>query len=188
MDNMTEDETGERVPIISNNRLRYTFRQFSTAATHSGYPNNQEYLATMGVLSFWNGAYNSNGNSNLRYCNEGEIQSKTTYGTNANGAYYKFGDGTLICAKRVTGTIKIDEEWYSLGLTSGASKFSLGNWAMNFISKPNVTVMFDGGNPQWVAAFPDDPTTSFCGSIESASASTRTAGAYYQVIGIGRWK
>lgn len=76
MNNMTEDKTGERVPIISNNRLRYTFRQFSTAATHSGYPNNQEYLATMGVLSFWNGAYNSNGSSNLRYCNEGEIQGK----------------------------------------------------------------------------------------------------------------
>lgn len=39
----------------------------ATAATHTDYNNNQDYLPNMRFLSFWNGAYNSSGNSNLTY-------------------------------------------------------------------------------------------------------------------------
>lgn len=39
----------------------------ATAATHTDYNNNQDYLPNMRFLSFWNGAYNSSGNSNLSY-------------------------------------------------------------------------------------------------------------------------
>lgn len=39
----------------------------ATAATHTDWDNNQDYLPNMRFLSFWNGAYNSSGSSNLRY-------------------------------------------------------------------------------------------------------------------------
>ena len=39
----------------------------ATAATHTDYNNNQDYLPNMRFLSFWNGAYDSSGHSNLKY-------------------------------------------------------------------------------------------------------------------------
>lgn len=39
----------------------------ATAVTHTDYNNNQNYIPNMSFLSFWNGAYNSSGNSNLTY-------------------------------------------------------------------------------------------------------------------------
>lgn len=57
-----------------------------SAKTHSDYPNNQDYLATLSMLSYWNGAYNSSGTSNLTYCSGGTIQPrpKVLY-SNASG-------------------------------------------------------------------------------------------------------
>ena len=39
----------------------------ATTQTHTDYNNNQDYLPNMRFLSFWNGAYNSSNNSNLKY-------------------------------------------------------------------------------------------------------------------------
>ena len=42
-----------------------------SAATHSDYNNNQDLLITRNFMSYWNGAYNGGGKSNLAYCNKG---------------------------------------------------------------------------------------------------------------------
>lgn len=45
----------------------------ATAVTHTDYNNNQGYIPAMSFLSFWNGAYNSSNNSNLKYLANGCI-------------------------------------------------------------------------------------------------------------------
>ena len=46
--------------------------------THSDYNNNQGRVATLNFLSYWNGAYNSTGKSNLAYCNRGAFGTIVT--------------------------------------------------------------------------------------------------------------
>lgn len=47
----------------------------ATAVTHTDYNNNQNYIPNMSFLSFWNGAYNSSGNSNISHLANGCIKS-----------------------------------------------------------------------------------------------------------------
>lgn len=47
----------------------------ATAVTHTDYNNNQDYIPNMRFLSFWNGAYNSSGNSNISKLANGCIKS-----------------------------------------------------------------------------------------------------------------
>lgn len=66
------------IPVIKDNNLQYTTRFKPTSKTHSQYNIEQDRLATLSMLSYWNGAYNSGNNSNLTYCSQGEIQAKPT--------------------------------------------------------------------------------------------------------------
>ena len=43
------------------------------AVTHTAYPTNATYVPDMSFISFWNGAYSANNQSNLKYCYQGEI-------------------------------------------------------------------------------------------------------------------
>ena len=83
------------VVVGPDGRMDYTQRKFSTSKTHTDYNNNQDYVPTLSFLSFWNGAYDSGGNSNLTYAHQGEIQCKpTTLWTNSNPSA-AFGSQTI---------------------------------------------------------------------------------------------
>lgn len=45
----------------------------ASTVTHTAYPNNANYVPDMSFISFWNGAYSANNQSNLKYCYQGEI-------------------------------------------------------------------------------------------------------------------
>ena len=45
----------------------------ASAATNTAYPTNSSYVPDMSFLTFWNGARNSNNQSSLKYCYQGEI-------------------------------------------------------------------------------------------------------------------
>ena len=45
----------------------------ANAVTHTAYPTNSTYVPYMSFISFWNGAYSANNQSNLKYCYQGEI-------------------------------------------------------------------------------------------------------------------
>lgn len=72
----TRNTTDTWIPVVKDNTLQYTTRYKPTAKTHSQYSIEQDRLATLAMLSYWNGAYNSGNNSNLTYCHQGEIQAK----------------------------------------------------------------------------------------------------------------
>lgn len=81
----------------------------SSTQTHTNYNTNGTYVPTMNFLSFWNGAYASNGSSNLTYCAQGTIIGSNNIGsqsvnhatnadhaTSADRAYPRKADGSDI--------------------------------------------------------------------------------------------
>ena len=117
----------------------------------------------------------------------GAINSIVESGSNANGNWVKFADGTMICTKKVTGQAKITATWGNL-YDTGDNPLDLGNWAIPFIDIPTTSVNFTGGNGQWVEGFSKTPTKESAGKITIASATSKTANSYYDVIGIGKWR
>ena len=93
----------------------------ASAATNTAFPTNSSYVPDMSFLSYWNGAYSAQNQSNLKYCYQGEIigssniaqqsvshavtsdRSGNAYndenGNNINGTYVKLGVSQNITAK-----------------------------------------------------------------------------------------
>lgn len=96
VNSLTRNTTDTWMVVVGpDGRMDYTQRKFSTSKTHTDYNNNQDYVPTLSFLSFWNGAYNSGGSSNLTYAHQGEIQCKpTTLWTNSNPSA-AFGSQTI---------------------------------------------------------------------------------------------
>jgi hypothetical protein len=83
----TKNTTDTWVPVLSNGKFQHRVISAAlnergvynlTSKGHSNYNTNQNYLPTLGFMSFWNGAYNSSNNSNLTYAHQGTIQCKPT--------------------------------------------------------------------------------------------------------------
>lgn len=69
-----------------------------TATTHSDYNNNQTQLVSRSFMSYWTGAYNSSGTSNLTYCKHGAFGNACTkaYTTSVTS-----GSGSLVTSGAV---------------------------------------------------------------------------------------
>lgn len=117
----------------------------------------------------------------------GAINSIVESGSNANGDYIKYSDGTMICTKKITGQAKITSTWGNL-YDTGDNPLDLGDWAIPFIDVPIVSISFYGANGQWVEGFQTSTTKEKVGKISIASATSKTANAYYNIIGIGKWR
>ena len=115
------------------------------------------------------------------------ISNLTGYGTNTNGTYYKFVDGTLICTKVFTTNISISSSWGALYETS--APISFGDWAHSFISAPiaSLTVASDEG----LACVPEKlsgVTASSAGNSFFFRPVTGNGPLTVNLIAIGRWK
>ena len=75
-DMSTANDTDTWIPVLNNGKFQHTSKQKWTSKTHSNYNNNQNQLATISCLTYWNGAYNSSNSSNLTYAYQGTIQCK----------------------------------------------------------------------------------------------------------------
>ncbi|MGN1327772.1 MAG: hypothetical protein ACI4VQ_06850 [Clostridia bacterium] len=74
--NVTKESTAPTATVTSSDLAtvaNVSQKITASSKTHTNYNTNQGYLATMSFLSFWNGAYNSGGSSNLTYCHKGTI-------------------------------------------------------------------------------------------------------------------
>ena len=110
-------------------------------------------------------------------------------GSNSNGSWIKYDNGIMICYKNFSGTVKITESWYTLYETSYANALDFGNYPQEFKETPLLFTQFYGGNSQWIDAWLDNSrTASKVGKAIVCSASSKTAGAYYNILAIGRWK
>lgn len=59
-------------------------------------------------------------------------------GSNSNGSYIKYADGTMICYKEIQVTSNITNSWGNL--YESTSAVSLGTWAETFISTPTINI------------------------------------------------
>lgn len=110
-------------------------------------------------------------------------------GSNSNGTWLKYDNGIMICYKKFSGTAKITQSWYNLYETPSSEALDFGNYPQEFIEAPLVFTQFSGGNSQWIDAWIDNTkTASKVGKAIVCSASSKTAGAYYNIIAIGKWK
>ena len=121
------------------------------------------------------------------YCSE--LKSNLTQlpesGSNANGNYMKFPDGTMICTKTVTTSVTYSAwgSWYE------SSIIDLGDFAETFISTPIVTLSLNNSSTA-ASVGGANPTTTSAGNTRCfrPNAGTATNSVTIGVIAIGRWK
>ena len=100
-------------------------------------------------------------------------------GSNSNGTYIKFGDGTLICRNQVSGgPINISYSSYYYFNTKT-------NFAYTFSGLPYVIPGSDGAAPYSVHTFNTNTSWVY---LEADALSNAYSFNYFQYIAIGRWK
>lgn len=124
-------------------------------------------------------------NSNFEECNN-IIES----GSNANGKYVKYSDGTMICYKTLTGTTDITTAWGSLYTSADVN---LGNFASYFLARPTIIIspQAQTGTQYMLStqSGSSSGSSSSAGSITLIRPNSRTGVAYIlDVVAIGKWK
>lgn len=104
----------------------------------------------------------------------------------ANGRYIKYYNGWMECYKIVTVTTDVNTVWGNI-YASGYK--SLGGWAYNFTSVPNIYVSLKSlGSSAFIGGV-KDVTANSAGSVELYRGAWTTGASFeIQVVGTGWWK
>ena len=108
-------------------------------------------------------------------------------GSNANGEYIKFADGTQICTKRGSFNIGVGGIFGSLYISA---PIVTGSWAIAFVSEPTSSVrvsMTSGALSCWAISTAPPTNTTATQFVIASSNSMPTNGFTYEAIAIGRW-
>lgn len=113
------------------------------------------------------------------------INSILESGSNANGSYIKYLDGTMICyILKEYPNIDITNAWGSM---YESDYIALGDFPQSFISTPVVTANCVGGSSVFIEAL--TPTTTSLGSTWFARpVSQANTTPKINFIAIGKWK
>jgi len=107
-------------------------------------------------------------------------------GSNANGNYVKFLDGTMICTKQKQATVKINKAWGSLYETQSAINF--GDYAETFTAIP-IVVALCIGRTAILEGLQNQSTTSYGSTWLMRPVADTTDNDYViNLIAIGKWK
>lgn len=117
----------------------------------------------------------------------GAINSIVESGSNANGNWVKFADGTMICTKKIKFTgIVINQVWGSVYET--ASKVNFGDYAQEFIEIPNVAVNLAEGSTCFCETFTERTKTAIGNAFLWKPAVEASGTMTFDVIAIGKWR
>ena len=105
-------------------------------------------------------------------------------GSNANGDYIKYYDGTMICCKVVSKSVAMTSAWGSLY----EREMTRGDWAETFTARPYMSVFNRSSVGAMIESVGTGASATSCGSIYLARATSMTNTVSVDVIGIGRWK
>ena len=110
-------------------------------------------------------------------------------GSNSNGNWIKFEDGTMICSKRIIQkNVKLTNSWYALFINENDTTVDLGNYAATFIEEPVVNITYMGGNGCWLINN-NGHSASSPGKVQLCTVSSRTIGnCILDITAIGQWK
>ena len=104
-------------------------------------------------------------------------------GSNANGNYIKYADGTMICTKKVEfSNIAITNTW---GSFYESTSLDIGSYAVPFISTPAISLT--SLYPNFVEKFGDTSATGW-GHIYACKPRSATENVAVDCIAIGKWK
>lgn len=121
------------------------------------------------------------------------INSVVESGSNNNGSWIKFADGTMICKFTQIINVAVTNAWGSLY----GGKFSLHDYPQEFIDIPEASITLvannDGNYGGWIGnnGGTDDirPTKKNIGEFVMLRPTTTSNGYYkVQVIAVGKWK
>lgn len=107
-------------------------------------------------------------------------------GSNANGSWIKFLDGTMICYQRYTITIKVENPWGSL---YASPILTLKNFPQAFSEIPATTINVEQETTVWVLNGGSHTKTApqkiyLC----TATIINYNVNYYINITAIGRWK
>ena len=112
----------------------------------------------------------------------GALNSIIESGSNENGSYIKFADGTLICCKNYASTPT------SLNLWGGSIYYTdiqMGVWALNFKILKNVQVSNTTAQ-YWCNVY--DASETSAGNVRLIRPENNTVESNIHLFAIGRWK
>ena len=107
-------------------------------------------------------------------------------GSNDNGSWIKYSDGTMICTKTISTITPITSPW---GALYESGDVILGQFPQAFISNPRVSVTNNSSAGALIEAVMDVTTTS-AGKCWLCRGTSRDSQLPYvlDIIAIGRWK
>lgn len=108
-------------------------------------------------------------------------------GSNDNGSWIKWADGTMICTKKITFTnVVIDDAWGAV--YSSKNTFNFGDYAQEFIEIPNVSITLADGATCFCESFSGRTKTSIGGTWLWKPAVEAKGTMTFDIIAIGKWK
>lgn len=121
-----------------------------------------------------------------------ELSNKAIYdsGSNSNGSWIRFADGSMICWKTIMGTIDITNEWGNL---YSSQDISCGYFPQTFVSRPALSYspQTQSGTQYFLVGTGglDYGTQISAGAVGLVRPNSRTGVAYIiDVIAHGFWK
>lgn len=105
-------------------------------------------------------------------------------GSNSNGNYVKYYDGTMICTKKVSFNHTFTEPWGALFTTS---LIDLGDYAEPFLEVPTVNASIMSNYSCFIQRIGDYSATKVGTTYLSRPVNTNALG-YIAIIAIGKWK
>ena len=105
-------------------------------------------------------------------------------GSNSNGNYVKYYDGTMICTKKVSFNHTFTEPWGALFTTS---LIDLGDYAQPFLEVPTVNASIMSNYSCFIQRIGDYSATKVGTTYLSRPVNTNALG-YIAIIAIGKWK
>ena len=106
-------------------------------------------------------------------------------GSNTNGAYIKFANGTMICLKKQTFTTTTTNAWGSM---FDSPSISLGSLPVAFKAVPAVSAVSTGANSCFIEGVRDTTTSTWGSMWICRPVSTNSAQYTVDLIAIGMWK
>lgn len=113
-----------------------------------------------------------------------EVSPVVDSGSNENGSWTKWEDGTMICYMNKSYLVDITTPWGNVYESNG---FQLGSFPQPFIEKPKVTASCVSGTSVWVEAL-NATKTSLGASWLMRPVSSKNVSTEISFIAIGKWK
>lgn len=120
----------------------------------------------------------------MNHIEDGIADNSFESGSNDNGRWIKFTDGTMICYKSIPfRNLAVNTAW---GVLYESALLDLGDFPQTFYSAPYVSGSVVNGNA-WLEAVPRTSPSNI-GQTRVVRPTTATIDFDIHIIAIGRWK